>query len=141
VKSCNCFTDLISNIVAAEQWIKQNQKHPAESIAQRLAEARANNSVIDLSAQSDSDAEPPSPPRGASGLGSGKARVGFAGMVRSKRSQLIHTIFVEGPAVEIAREGRPALEDFDEGGDIDLPGSVSYRVQETRRHKMPSFEE
>ena len=69
-------------------------------MAQRLAEARAKNSsvvkpeVIDLCDDSTPEASPEA--RGPSGSGSNGSVVGVAGMVRSKRAQLILHCFTKG---------------------------------------------
>ena len=148
VRSVNRYTSLVKNLVAAEDWLlamsaSKNSSGAKKSVAQRLSEARAARTskgaaVIDLSGS------PPSSPdgssAGASGFGSPvSALSGFTGMVRSRRSRLTEQCFTKGQPIVIKRTGCPSIVEFDEDGDIELPGAMSYHVQ--RRDTMPSFED
>ena len=117
---------------------------PKKSVAQRLTEARkaagkVDHEVVDLCTDSESEAQ--SPDGGPSGSGSGSSMLGVHGMVRSKRTQLILRCFTQGKPISIKRSGCPEITDFDEEGDIQLPGSLSYRIDTNRSDSMPRYED
>ena len=149
VRSINTHTSLIANLVAAEKWLLNQRVSTGagaskKSVAQRLAEAReaagkVNHEVVDLC--TDSESETPSPDGGPSGSGSGSSMLGVHGMVRSKRTQLILRCFTKGKPIEVRRSGCPDITSFDEEGDIQLPGSLSYRIDTGRVDSMPRYED
>ena len=150
VRSINKHSSLVANLVEAEKWLLKQRvvssavASPVKSVAQRLAEARKaaaqpDREVVDLC--TDSEPETPSPEGGPSGSGSGAGMLGVHGMVRSKRTQLILRCFTQGKPISIQRSGCPDITDFDEEGDIQLPGSLSYRIDTNRTDSMPRYED